>query len=61
MDPKSIAKLTIPPPCREVIDPQAEIWEPPFERWQRLTEALISNAADEPSTRMPGAKAPIAF
>jgi hypothetical protein len=44
MDPKSIAKPTIPPSCREVLDPQAEIWEPPFERWQRLTEALIADA-----------------
>jgi hypothetical protein len=44
MDPKSTRKPTIPAACHDRNDPQAEIWEPPFERWQRLTEALISNA-----------------
>jgi hypothetical protein len=46
MDPKSTAKPTILPACPEATDPQTEIWEPPFERWQRLTEALIRNAEE---------------
>ena len=44
MDPTSTAKPTLPPACREGTDPQAEIWEPPFDRWQRLTESLIADA-----------------
>ncbi len=44
MDPTSTSKLTLLPACREGSDPQAEIWEPPFERWQRLTESLIADA-----------------
>ncbi len=51
MDPTSTAKLTLPPACREGIDPQAEIWEPPFDRWQRLTESLIADA-DRASDRI---------
>ena len=58
MDPTSTAKPTLPPACREGTDSQAEIWEPPFERWQRLTESLIADA-DEPrivSTQLIGAQ-----
>ena len=44
MDPTSTAKTTLPQAGREGTDPQAEIWEPPFERWQRLTESLIADA-----------------
>jgi hypothetical protein len=44
MDPTSTLKPILPPACRECTDAQAEIWEPPFERWQRLTETLIADA-----------------
>ena len=59
MDPTSTTKSTLPPACREGTDPQAEIWEPPFERWQRLTESLIADANRasnclEPTPRNPG-------
>jgi hypothetical protein len=48
MDPKGTAKQQSPPVCRESTDPQLDIWEPPFERWQRLTEALIGKAGSIP-------------
>ena len=44
MDPKSTAKQPPPPASRESTDPQADVWEPPFDRWQRLTEALIGKS-----------------
>jgi len=53
MDPTNAAKPTIPPPFSEDTDPQADIWEPPFERWQRLTEALIADADRNPGCRTP--------
>jgi hypothetical protein len=47
MDPKSTTAQ--PPPILpgDVDRPesQADIWEPPFERWQRLTEALVGKAS----------------
>jgi len=42
MDPKSIAKDPPKPDVIECDDSQVQVWEPPFERWQRLTEALIA-------------------
>jgi hypothetical protein len=52
MDPKRIANE--PPALTESAEPEIEIWEPPFERWQRLTEALIAEsnrARDNPTSR----------
>jgi hypothetical protein len=51
MDPKSSAKQPPPPACLEEKESQAEAWEPSFERWQRLTEALIADA-DRVSDRL---------
>ena len=45
MDPKSTAQPPTLPADVDVPEPQADIWEPPFERWQRLTEALIGKAS----------------
>jgi hypothetical protein len=45
MDPKSTAQPPILPADVDAPEPQADIWEPPFERWQRLTEALIGKAS----------------
>ena len=43
MDPKRTTNQ-YPPACpEEGTEPEAEVWEPPFERWQRLTEALIGS------------------
>lgn len=44
MDPKSNAKQQPAPLRRESTDLHAETWEPPFDRWERLTEVLISRA-----------------
>ena len=43
MDPKSTVPQS-PPAPPEADEPQMEIWMPAFERWQRITEALISGA-----------------
>lgn len=40
MDPKSTASQQ--PAPRPFDEPEPEIWMPAFERWQRITEALIS-------------------
>jgi hypothetical protein len=45
MDPKSTAQPPILPADVDEPESQADIWEPPFERWQRLTEALIGKAS----------------
>jgi hypothetical protein len=47
MDPKSTAQPSILPADVDAPELQADlyIWEPPFERWQRLTEALIGRAS----------------
>jgi hypothetical protein len=45
MDPKSTAQPPILPADVDALESQADIWEPPFERWQRLTEALIGKAS----------------
>ena len=45
MDPKSTAQPPILPADVDGTESQADIWEPPFERWQRLTEALIGKAS----------------
>lgn len=47
MDPKSTAQQPILPTDVDAPELQADIyiWEPPFERWQRLTEALIGKAS----------------
>jgi len=45
MDPKSTAQPPILLADVDAPEPQADIWEPPFERWQRLTEALIGMAS----------------
>lgn len=41
MDPTSTVQQSPPAPAKHD-EPQAEIWMPAFERWQRITEALIS-------------------
>ena len=41
MDPTSTVQQCPPAPA-EHDEPQTEIWMPAFERWQRITEALIS-------------------
>jgi hypothetical protein len=43
MDPKRTAEKQDPPAVPQDAEPQTDMWEPPFERWQRLTEALIAN------------------
>jgi hypothetical protein len=43
MDPKSTVQQH-PPATPEADEPQIEVWVPAFERWQRITEALISGA-----------------
>ena len=43
MDPTSTVQQRPPVPV-EQDKPQTEIWMPSFERWQRITEALISDA-----------------
>ena len=45
MDPKSTAQPPILLADVDAPEPQADIWEPPFERWQRLTEALVGKAS----------------
>jgi hypothetical protein len=45
MDPKSTAQPPILPADVDGPESQADIWEPPFERWQRLTEALVGKAS----------------
>jgi len=44
MDPKSKAKQQPAALDRESTDLHAETLEPPFDRWERLTEVLISSA-----------------
>ena len=46
MDPKSTVPPH-PPAPPEADEPQMEIWMPAFERWQRITEALISGAVTD--------------
>ena len=43
MDPTSTVQQR-PAAPDEHDEPQTEIWMPAFERWQRITEALISGA-----------------
>ena len=54
MDPRSTVQQhpSAPPEAEE---PQVDIWMPAFERWQRITEALISGAdrASDPITKVP--------
>ena len=46
MDPKSTtAQPPILPGDVDRPESQADIWEPPFERWQRLTEVLVGKAS----------------
>ena len=54
MDPKSTVQQH-PPALPEADDAQMEIWMPAFERWQRITEALISgaNRATDLVTKLP--------
>ncbi len=42
MDPKIVTKSQVPPPSAKhgVADP--DVWEPPFERWLRLTDAFLA-------------------
>ena len=43
MDPKRTAQKQDIPAVPQEAEPKADVWEPPFERWQRLTETLIAN------------------
>ena len=43
MDPTSTVQQRPSAPVEDE-QPQTEIWMPAFERWQRITEALISGA-----------------
>ena len=54
MDPKSTVPQHPPAPT-ESDEPQIDIWMPAFERWQRITEALISGAgrASDPIAKVP--------
>lgn len=42
MDPKIVTMSQAPPPSvkQGVVD--TDVWEPPFERWLRLTDALLA-------------------
>jgi len=45
MDPKNIVSVSsAPPPKFPLIehDPEIDIWEPPFERWMKLADDLLS-------------------
>ena len=43
MDPKISPESEIAPlpPTSESLTPEAEVWEPPFERWMRLADTLL--------------------
>jgi len=46
MEPKTIAKSqTSPMAPGERVMPDPEVWDPPFERWIRLADALLYAAA----------------
>jgi hypothetical protein len=44
MNPKNLSSF-VPPNTPEPAEPLVEVWEPPFERWLRLTETLVGDQA----------------
>ena len=42
MDPKIETTSEAPPPSPEQGVVEADVWEPPFERWLRLTDAFLA-------------------
>ena len=42
MDPKIVTKSQAPPPFPKQGVVEADVWEPPFERWLRLTDAFLA-------------------
>jgi hypothetical protein len=44
MDPKNVAIQTNAPPPNFLSkhEPEIDIWEPPFERWMKLADDLLS-------------------
>lgn len=55
MDPKSVVVPTsVPPPTfLSKQDPEIDIWEPPFERWMKLADDLLSGWVCEASFGQP--------
>ena len=58
MDPKKISTNQSPPAKPEIRVPQPEVPEPAFERWQRITEALIADANPGPESPIAGQRSP---
>ena len=55
MDPKNIVSPTsVPPPNFNLKhELEAEVWEPPFERWMKLADDLLSGWVCEASFGAP--------
>ena len=55
MDPKNVVSPTSVPPPNFILkhEPEVEIWEPPFERWMKLADDLLSGWMSEAPFREP--------
>jgi len=46
MDPKTIVESRISPvPPGDLPVPELEVWDPPFERWMKIADALLGRTA----------------
>jgi hypothetical protein len=54
MDPKIDTDVkTLPVPPGELLGPEMEVWDPPFERWMRIADELLGRSAMVPPKAAP--------